>query len=302
MHTPFLISLFTILAAYFFKEKGFLPADSSKILSWLVMHVTFPAQILSSLPSSELNFEYFFLPLISVTFAFLSLGIGLILFRTLPAEYKGLMLMGAIGINIGLFAFPMIKGVYGSQGAQIAALMDTGNVVMIFGLAFMVGDRFSPVSGSHKRGVAGTLKLLGKSVPLLAYMAALALNLLSWELPGVVQSWFTVVGSANQFLVLIVLGVVLNFDWKGHAAKSGLIVLLLLRYLLGLGLGVLVWFFLPGDLLMKKVVILCLILPAGFAVIPYSIQFGYNRSAAGAVVNLTLIISFFLMWALAVLL
>ncbi len=302
MHTPFLVSFLTILAVFLLKEKGFIPADSSKVLSWIVMHVTFPASILSSLPASELNPEYFFLPLISIFFAFSSLAIGLVLFRNLSPEYKGLMLMGSIGINIGLFAFPMIEAVYGPQGAQVAALMDTGNVVMIFGLSYMVGDRWSPASESHKRGVLGTLKLLGKSVPLLAYLTALALNLLSLRLPEFLQSWFTVVGKANQFLVLAVLGLVLNFDWKGHASRSGLPRLLLLRYLLGLGLGVLVWFFLPGDILMRKVVALCLILPAGFAVVPYSMEFGYNRNAAGAVVNLTLIISFFLMWVMAVLL
>ena len=45
-----------------------------------------------------------------------------------------------------------------------------------------------------------------------------------------------------------------------------------------------------------------MILPTGFAIVPYSMEFAYDRESAGAVMNITLIISFFMMWGLMIIL
>jgi len=265
------------------------------------MNVTFPAQVLVTITTSDITTDLFVLPWIPVLSAFLGLGIGLIAFRSLPKEKKGLMLMSTMGLNIGLFAFPILQGLFGAEGTKVAALMDLGNAFMIFGLSYFVGARYAAVGGDHKRGVFGTVKVFARSVPLITYLLALILNLASLSLPGGLLSWLSIIGRANQFLVLLVLGLVLSFDGRRHL-KSGLVSLLLLRYAVGLSLGFLIWFFAPFEELVRKVIFMCLILPVGFAVVPYSIEFGYDRESAGSVVNMTLILSFFLMWALAILL
>ncbi|MBF9017853.1 MULTISPECIES: hypothetical protein [unclassified Oceanispirochaeta] len=180
-------------------------------------------------------------------------------------------------------------------------MVDLGNAFVIFGIAYMVGDRYSPDGSRHKRGVSGTLKVFVKSVPLMSYGVGILINLAGWSLPVHLVSWLGIMGRSNQFLVLLVLGLVLSFDWRHHM-KSGLIPLVILRYALGISMGLLIWFFLPVDILIRKIAFLCLILPTGFAIVPYSMEFGYDRDSAGAVMNITLIISFFLMWGLTILL
>jgi len=299
MHIPFLLSLSTILLGYLLKRTGFLKQENSTVLSKIVMNVTFPAQILVTMTTSELSFDLFMLPVIPLFAAVIGLCAGFILFRELPAERKGLMLMSTMGLNIGLFAFPILHGLYGDEGLKVAALIDMGNAFVIFGISYMVGERYSPQTGDHRRSLLETVRVFGRSVPLYGYLLAVILNLSSVSLPDGIYSWLSSIGRANQFLVLLVLGLVLRFDWRHHLG-SGLVSLIILRYVLGLSLGVLFWFFAPLDEMVRKITLLCLILPAGFAVVPYSIEFGYDRLSAGAVVNMTLIISFFLMWGLAV--
>jgi malate permease and related proteins len=295
------MSLSVILLGYFLKRIGFLEADHSRLLSKIVMNITFPAQILVTISTAPLRAELFILPWIPFFTAILGFTLGLMLFRKLPSDTKGLMLMATMGLNIGLFAFPILQGLFGDLGVQVASMVDLGNAFVIFGLAYMVGDHYSPDGSKHKRGILGTVKVFVKSVPLMTYAVAIAINLAGWALPAHLASWLGIMGRANQFLVLLVLGLVLSFDWRHHM-KSGLIPLILLRYTLGISMGLLVWFFLPVDILIRKITFLCLILPTGFAIVPYSLEFGYDRDSAGAVMNITLIISFFLMWGFAIIL
>ena len=301
MHVPFLLSLCIILFGYFLKRIGFLEADDSGFLSKIVMNLTFPAQILLNFSSAPIQTELLLVPFIPVLSGFAGLGMAVLLFRKQPDHLRGLMYMGAIGLNIGLFAFPILRGLFGDLGVQVASMVDISNAFIIFGLSYMVGHRCSPLTGNHGRGFWGTMKIIFRSVPMIAYIVSLTINLSGLALPSFAVSWLTIIGKANQFFVLLVLGLVLNFNWRHHIT-GGLIPLILLRYAMALVLVALVWFLLPAAEILRKIICLCLILPTPFVLVPYSIEFGYNRDMAGAVMNLTLVISFFLMWGLMIVL
>ncbi len=299
MHVPFLLSLCTILFGYLLKRIGFLAADDSRFLSRIVMNITFPAVILLTFSSAPMPRELLLVPWIPVLSGFAGLGMGVLLFRKQSDHLRGLMYMGSIGLNIGMFAFPILRGLFGDLGVQVAAMVDFGNAFMIFGLAYMVGDRCSPLSESHRRGLSGTLKIIFRSVPMIAYIVSLVINISGLAFPPFMVSWLTIAGKANQLFVLLVLGLVLNFNWRHHLS-GGLIPLLLLRYGMGLFLVGAVWFFLPVEYALRKIICICLILPTPFSIVPYSIEFGYDRDTAGAAMNITLVISFFLMWAMMI--
>ncbi|MDC7232716.1 MAG: AEC family transporter [Spirochaetales bacterium] len=301
MHIPFLLSLSGILLGYFLKRIGLVKGEDSAPLSRIVMNVTLPALILLTLTDAHLKRELIILPLIPIVIGILGYGAGLFLFRKLPPEQKGVLLMGTMGLNLGLFAYPLFRGLFGDTGVEVAALLDVGNAVAIFGLCYLAGERYAPVQSGEKRGVAGVLKVFLTSVPFMSYVVSLVVNLAGLRLPEFLISWLTILSHANQFLVLIVLGLVLSFDWRHHLSK-GLIMLLLLRYSLALAAGFIFWNILPLDYLIRKIVVLSLVLPTGFSIVPFSIDFGYDRDSAGAMMNITLIVSFFMMWGLTILL
>lgn len=69
-----------------------------------------------------------------------------------------------------------------------------------------------------------------------------------------------------------------------------------IRYVTGAVIGTLLYLILPFAPLFKTTILIGMILPIGMAVIPYSIQFDYDRRFVGTTTNLTVIISFVLMW------
>ena len=74
------------------------------------------------------------------------------------------------------------------------------------------------------------------------------------------------------------------------------------RYSFGLVIGLLLFFLLPFDQLYRGILAIALILPVGLAIIPFTVEFSYNERVSGMIANLTIIISFVLLWIVILLL
>ena len=92
------------------------------------------------------------------------------------------------------------------------------------------------------------LRALGKSVPLVTYVIACTLSILRISLPGPVVQLAGIVGNANAFLAMLMLGVGFQLDLK---RVPEVLRLLLPRYLAGIAMAALCWFFLPVPAKMK---------------------------------------------------
>jgi len=143
-------------------------------------------------------------------------------------------------------------------------------------------------------------KLL-KSAPLMSYIIAISLNFLNIGFPIFVLDLLDVLSRANMALTLLLLGIFLNFKYEKSQWKNAFIVLII-RYSFGLVIGLMLFFLLPFDQLYRGILAIALILPIGLAVIPFTVEFGYNERFAGMVANLTIIISFVLLWVVIILL
>ena len=78
--------------------------------------------------------------------------------------------------------------------------------------------------------------------------------------------------------------------------------MLTIRYSFGLVIGLLLFVFLPFNQLYRGILAIALILPVGLAIIPFTVEFSYNERVAGMIANLTIIISFVLLWVVILLL
>jgi len=79
---------------------------------------------------------------------------------------------------------------------------------------------------------------------------------------------------------------------------------LLIRYIIGLCCGLLLYFLLPVTFfnqLFRIILAISLILPVGLAVIPFSVELEYEKKIITIIVNLSILISFGLMWILILL-
>ena len=74
---------------------------------------------------------------------------------------------------------------------------------------------------------------------------------------------------------------------------------LALRYAIGLIIGIALFFILPLNDMFRYTVLLGLILPIPLSVLPYAVEFDYDRKFVGTVSNITILISFALLWGIA---
>ena len=83
------------------------------------------------------------LPLIAMAFGMVSSWIGFQMFKNEPSEYRGILTMGSAGWNLGLFAYPLIEGIWGWEGLTYAIMFDLGNSVINFMVNYGMGTYLS---------------------------------------------------------------------------------------------------------------------------------------------------------------
>ncbi|TXT62575.1 MAG: Membrane transport protein [Promethearchaeota archaeon] len=299
----FLLSLTVILIGFLVKKIGILNEEHGKNIAKVILNITLPALILDVFSEIEISPVLLLLPLLALFYSAIVLGISFLVFRTTSLTQKGIFLMTSIGFNIGLFAYPMVEAIWGAQGMEYLIMFDLGNSFVVFVFAYTVGFIYSPDLKPEKKQleIKDVLKNILKSVPLIILLIAITLNITGIILPIFIKDLLNILSRANMALTLLILGIFINIDFEKENWKN-IVKVLVLRYGLGLIAGIIVFLVLPFELIYNAVIFIALILPIGMSAIPFSVEFGYNERVASTLVNLTNIISFFLMWLIVSLL
>lgn len=295
----FLISLFIILLGYLMKRIGKLEEESGKSLAMVVINVTLPALILSTIPSLNLDPSLFLGTIIAFIFSVFMMFLSKHIFRN--ERYKAEAVMNSLGFNIGLFAYPIIEALFGGEGIKTIVMFDFGNAFIVFGITYIICYQYSERQKHEPLNKLRILKLFLGSLPFMSYIVALLLNLLNISLPGVSKDVVEVLAKANMGLVLLVLGLNLNFSFEKSEWRV-IMKVILLRYTAGLVVGLILFFTLPFSIIYRTVILFGLILPIPVIVVPYSVEFGYNYKLSGSITNFTIIISFLIMWIMMIIL
>lgn len=292
----FLISLGIIIIGFLLKHWKIIHHGDGKGLSRIVLNFTFPALILSKVRKMPLDASVLYLPLICFGFCIVLITLAFFIFRNKEAKEKGLLIMAMGGFNIGLFAYPIVEGIWGAKGLQYIAMFDIGNALIILGVGYFIGDYFSPFRlKDSKADLKYVLGLFFRSLPFMSYLLALLLNYFSIGLPSIIDTFFDTVAQANMPLVLLLLGVYFNLKIDKKYVPQ-ILQVILLRYVPGLVTGLLLYFSLPFDPLYRTIILIGLTLPVGLTIIPFSDKFGYDTEMAASVANISIIISFIIMW------
>lgn len=300
VNTVFLISLTIIAIGYILKKTNVLTEENGEVIAKIIFNLTLPAVILKITTTITFEITLILLPLINIIYGLIIVFIGFIVFKKYPRNIKGILLMSIIGFNVANFSFPLIEGIWGISGLQLIALVDAGNAFTIFVVCYTIGSIFSKKNDLEKLDFKGISKNLIRSIPLLSYIIALSFNFLGISFPVFLTDLLDIISRANSPLALLLLGIFLNFKFQKNEwwmiGKS-----LLIRYSFGLTVGLLLFFLLPValfDTLFRIIILISLILPVGLAVIPFSVEMEYDKKLISMIANLSIIISFGLMWIL----
>ena len=291
VNLAFITTLTFIFTGFLLKAGGIIKEQEGKVLSRLLMHTTFPALMIVSTIHIDLNFRFFLIPLFAIGISAIMLTIAFFLFKKEKNSIRGVLTMGSGGWNVGLFGFPLIESIWGAKALLFAIMYDIGNTFLAFGVLYPIGSHFSEVPS---RGKLNMLKKVLLLPPVLGMIMGLTLNASNIPLPNILEDVLTTLAKANKPLVLLLLGIYLSFNLDKNQF-NGILKVLIIRYGIGL-LTILAIYFLLSKSLMSSVLIAMVILPVGMSVLLFSDELGFDAKIAGTMANLSLLLSFGLLW------
>ncbi len=184
----------------------------------------------------------------------------------------------------------------GPEGLRYIAMFDMGNALIVFLVSYLAGAFLSPKA--RPVGAGEAVWQILTFFPFMSYVFSLAMNVSGLQFHPFAADIIKTIARANMALVLLLLGIFLDFSLD-RSEWGRIVRVVCLRYGLGLAAGAVLYFLLPIGALQRGMIAIALILPVGMSTIPYAVEFGYDAKLAGMLVNITNIISFALMWMIS---
>lgn len=292
----FLQAVLIIGLGYILKRLNIIKEKDGEALSRIIFNLTLPALIIVSFHDMTFDTSLFLLILLGFLFGIFTSIIGLFIFRKEERKTKGMLTMLVSGFNIGLFAYPLVEGIWGKEGIQYFAMFDVGNAFIVFGTIYLIGSYYA--TDQAALNFKSIVRKLTRSIPLMTYLTVCLLAIINVQLPSIVINISDIIASANMPLSFLLLGIYLSFSLDKTYRKQ-MIKVLTIRYVVGLIIGISLFFLLPLNPMFRYTILLGLILPISVSVLPYSVEFKYDQKFVGTVSNVTILISFLLLWIIA---
>ncbi|MEH7495371.1 AEC family transporter [Neobacillus niacini] len=291
----FIFSIIIITLGYLLKRKNIIKESDGEAISRIVFNLTLPCLIMISFNNIKIDFSLIFIMINGFVYGIFLAFLGFLVFKKESRRIKGMMMMIVPGFNIGLFAYPLVEGIWGQEGIKYFGMFDMGNAFIVFGLTYLIGSFYSSDKNSFE--FKQVFVKMSRSIPLLTYISICTISIIGLQLPPVILDVAGVISKANMPLSLVLLGIYLDFSLdKSYFNK--ILKYLTLRYVVGLSVGLFSFFVLPFDNMFRYTILLALILPMSFSALVYGVQFNYDKKLIGTVSNLTILISFVLLWGI----
>ena len=268
-------------AVGFFKEEDF------SVLSKIVIRITLPATIISAAAGREIDPKLLTISLVGFGGGVLYMVIGYLLNLRADKERQAFGILNLPGYNIGNFALPFTRGFLGAAGVLTTSRSDVGNAFVCLGGAYGVA-----MSVRDGRGFDGkrVLWALSRSVPFLAYVVTVTMNLCRIPIPTPVASCAGIIAGGNAFLAMLMIGV--GFKLSLDRSKLGrTLVILLCRYAVAAILALVCYFLLPFPLEVRQTMVILVFSPIGSAVPGFTAELKGDVGLSCSINSLSILIS-----------
>ena len=281
-----------ILLGAVLRRAGFFKKEDFLLLSKIVIRITLPAAIVTNFAGRELDYSLLVLILIGFLCGVVQMLTAYLLNRRRGRAAQSYAVLNTAGINIGNFVLPFAQGFLGPAGVMVVSLFDVGNSVTCLGGAYSVaGMILEDRKGFSLRPV---FRALGKSFPLITYMVMCLLSVFRVRLPGPVVDLAGIIGNANAFLAMLMLGVGLRIS---GSRVPEVLRLLLPRYLVCIGMAALCYFFLPVPFVYRPALFIPFLGPVATAAPAFTAQLKGDYELASTVSSFSILISVVLITA-----
>ena len=285
------VLVLVIILGYILKTVGLFSKERDfETISNIVLYITLPAALINNL--NGLRFPSYLL-LLSV-FGFLCNWMYIVIAKKYgkDKESKSFMMLNINGYNIGNFSLPFIS--FFLEGIPILAisLFDAGSSIMVLGGNYAMAE--GTQKGETKFNVKDLLKKIVQSPPIIVYVVMVILSMASLNLPLVITDLAVIIGGANTFLAMFMIGIALelNFD---RESISKLIKFAVLRYIPAAALGLIISV-IPGiPVAIKYALILVLFAPVSGSATIFTEKIKNDVELSAQFNSLSIILSIILM-------
>lgn len=224
-----------ILIGYICKRRGFFSPTDYQLVSKIVLNITLPCAVISSFAHFEMDYSLIAAVFLGLCGNLLMLFVALMLTRGDTPATKIFYIFSLAGYNVGCFTLPFAQAFLTPFAVVGLCMFDVGNSIMCTGMTYALTascigyadgrkDRFSMKSIAEK---------LLHSAPFVVYISMLLLALAGVQFPKSVYTFTDIVGAANPFLSMLMIGMM--FEIKLDRQAMGYVKeLFSVRYLISL--------------------------------------------------------------------
>ena len=293
--TKALAFVIIIAFGYLLKQRGFFKSDDYKLIAKIVLNITLPCAVITSFAAFKMEYTLFVLTLIGFLGNLLMIVWGFMLTRYQTNAAKIFYVFNLAGYNIGCFTLPFAQSFLGPFAVVATCMFDVGNSIMCTGGTYALasglvhtGEKYEPVT---LRSVAA--KLLS-SVLFVVYVLMLVCALFEVHLPQPVYTLTGLIGSANTFLSMLMIGMMFEMTLDLEKLKQVREVVLY-RYVFGVALAWVCFYHAPLNAEVKEVLTLVFLAPSTAIAPIFIARMGGNVELAGFANSITIVISIILM-------
>jgi predicted permease len=283
-------SVFSIVFIGFVANKvGWLPSESNKYLSKIVINIAAPCAVLHSMSSQKFDEGAGLLvaSIIAVSFGAFLLSwlcaLPVVALLRAPKEDRGVYWSFVIFPNNGFMGFPVVLAVFGAQGLFYVILANMSAIIMQYTLCIALIKRDAAIRSPGDLGTESMASRLRSlfDVPLDTALLSLAIFLLRIPVHEGLLDVFSYVGAMMVPLSMIIIGIQLAQSNPREALLNPrLIVISVLRlavvpFLIFLLLG-----FVNMDSLVRCVIALSFAMPCAVLPVVFAQEYGANAKVA----------------------
>ena len=277
-----------IILGFVLKKIGVFKEEDFSVLSKITIRITLPAAIITSFAGKEIDPGLLVLLFLGMGCGVLYIILGFLLNRKNSREQQAFDILNLPGYNIGCFSMPFAQSFLGPMGVIATSLFDSGNAFICLGGAFGVA---SPVKAGRGFDFKRVFKALSRSVPFLTYLLMVVLNLLHIRVPGMVVECATLIGGANSFMAMFMIGVGFKLTLNDRSQMAKILRILSVRYGVAAILAVIFYFLLPFDIQVRQALVILAFSPIGTAVPPFTGELGGDVGLSSAINSMAIVIS-----------
>ncbi len=277
-----------IVLGYILKKVGVFKEEDFGVLSKICIRITLPAAIITSFAGKEIDAGLLVLLFLGIGCGVLYICLGFLLNRRNSKEQRAFEILNLPGYNIGCFTMPFAQSFLGPMGVIATSLFDSGNAFICLGGAFGVASSVKDGRGFDFKRI---FRALSRSVPFITYLLMVAMNLLRLPVPGMVIECASIIGGANSFMAMFMIGVGFKLTLGDKSQTGQILKVLGVRYGVGAVLAAVFYFLLPFDIQVRQALVILAFSPIGSAVPPFTAELGGDAGLSSAINSMAIVIS-----------